>query len=146
MKEARHLSDLQRQIIKSTNDLTILAWRTQDQPQPWEHFSILAVSPKPFSDAKNIVLSQALRYDPDFSITNKGLRITVTFPVVHGIENPLMSLYCNRQDRPHETLGIYLGVVGGEVYSRALPSVIPVEFSGQSPERLLFSSVCSHKV
>ncbi|KAI3318437.1 heterokaryon incompatibility protein-domain-containing protein [Xylariaceae sp. AK1471] len=122
---------LQRKIIESTNDLTILAWKTEDQPHPWDHFSVLAQSPKSFSNSKDIVLSQDLRYNPDFSITNKGLRVAVTLPVIYGIEKPIMSLYCYRKDRPYETLGIYLGFIGGEVYSRALPNVIPVEKEGQ---------------
>ncbi|KAI0429590.1 heterokaryon incompatibility protein-domain-containing protein [Xylaria sp. FL1042] len=129
---------LQKKIIKSTNDLTILAWKTPNQALPWDHFSVLASSPKFFSDSKDIVLSQDLRYNPDFSITNKGLQIAVALPAVDGLEKPIMSLHCHRQDRPRETLGIYLGVIGGNVYSRALSNEIPIEAEG---ERLLETSI-----
>jgi hypothetical protein len=134
---------LQKEIIESTNDLTILAWKSQGQQHlPWDNFGILAQSPREFSDSKDIILSQDLKYNPDFSVTNKGLRITVALPVTCGIEKPIMSLYCHRQDRPHESLGIYLGILGGEVYSRALPHVIPIEVEGKrSREASIFLSM-----
>ncbi|KAI1356160.1 heterokaryon incompatibility protein-domain-containing protein [Xylaria sp. FL0043] len=110
---------LQKKIIKSTNDLTILAWQNPSQALPWDHFS-------------DIVLSQDLRYNPDFSITNKGLQIAIALPAVDGLEKPIMSLHCHRQDRPRETLGIYLS--------------IPIEIEGERlPEASIFLITQPHR-
>ncbi|KAI0816159.1 heterokaryon incompatibility protein-domain-containing protein [Xylaria sp. FL0064] len=104
-----------------------------NQALPWDHFS-------------DIVLSQDLRYNPDSSITNKGLQIAVALPTVDGLEKPIMSLHCHRQDRPRETLGIYLSVIGGNVYSRALPDKIPIEIEGERlPEASIFLITQPHR-
>ncbi|TGJ84854.1 hypothetical protein E0Z10_g3915 [Xylaria hypoxylon] len=137
---------LQEEIMKSSNDLTILAWKKKGETLPWDRYGILAQSPKVFSDSKDIVLSQDLMYNPDFSITNKGIRITVDLPITSGIEKPIMGLYCYRQDRPHEFLGIYLEAMSGGVYSRALPDIIPVEIAGRrSRDASIFMTTCSPK-
>ncbi|GAP91820.1 putative HET domain-containing protein [Rosellinia necatrix] len=135
---ANAFARLQKKIIKSTNDLTILAWKSPHQVLPWDHCGVLAPSPNFFSDSGDIVLSQDLRYNPDFSITNKGLQVSIALPVVSGLRNPIMSLHCHRQDRYQESLGIHLGSIGGNLYGRALANEIPIETEG---ERLLGTSI-----
>ncbi|KAH8167310.1 hypothetical protein CIB48_g932 [Xylaria polymorpha] len=128
---------LQKKIIKSTNDLTIFAWKTHEG-FPWDHFSVLAPSPKNFAGSKDIVLSQDLKYNPDFSITNKGIQITVALPAISGLEGRIMSLHCHHQNKPQECLGIYLGVLGKHVYGRTSAHMIPIEAEG---ERLCETSI-----
>ncbi|KAI1747519.1 heterokaryon incompatibility protein-domain-containing protein [Xylaria castorea] len=123
---------LQKEIIESTNDLTLLAWKAPERVfpvhvPPSEYFSVLAPSPEYFAESKDIVLSQLLLYSPDFSITNKGLQITTALPTLDRPKRTIMSLHCHREGRPREPLGIYLWDIGGNIYSRVLPNVIPVE-------------------
>ncbi|KAI0162084.1 heterokaryon incompatibility protein-domain-containing protein [Xylariaceae sp. FL1272] len=122
---------LQEEIIKSKNDLTILAWKSLPEGAPWAHTGALAQSPKQFVGSQDIVLSQSLNYNPDFTVTNKGIRITVSLPTTSGIEKPTMSLHCHHRERPHEPLGIYLASMSGDVFSRAHSHVIPIEREGQ---------------
>ncbi|KAI1337187.1 hypothetical protein F5Y15DRAFT_426086 [Xylariaceae sp. FL0016] len=65
---------LQEEIIRTTNDLTVLAWSTN---YLLRSRSILAPSPKEFKTSRDIVLGQGLIYNPDFLMTNKGLRANV---------------------------------------------------------------------
>ncbi|KAI1777281.1 heterokaryon incompatibility protein-domain-containing protein [Hypoxylon cercidicola] len=133
---------LQKEIISRTNDLTILAWKTETETMPWDHFSILAPSPKEFSNSGSIVLSQDLKYNPDFTITNKGIQITAALPIHRSMEMPILSLHCHHRDTPDKPLGIYLGNIGGGVYSRATPNLIATEKAGaRSSEVSVFLSI-----
>ncbi|KAI1132766.1 heterokaryon incompatibility protein-domain-containing protein [Nemania abortiva] len=130
---------LQQEIIKSTNDLTIFAWRYQTSGWLLDQVGILAESPKCFSGSKDIVLSQDLVYNPDFSITNKGLRITVALQRDSPYKDPIMSLNCHYRDKPHEHLGIFLKVVEKDFYSRVSPRVITCAGRGPlSPSASIF--------
>jgi hypothetical protein len=132
---------LQEAIIKKSNDLSILAWRTEAQTMPWDYHGILAPSPKEFLNSEDIELSQDLIYNPDFTVTNKGLRMTVALSVPMAMDNPILNLHCHRRDKPDEPLGIYLGRIGGGVYGRARPNVVPVETAGaRSDETSIFLS------
>ncbi|KAI1741213.1 heterokaryon incompatibility protein-domain-containing protein [Xylaria scruposa] len=127
---------LQKEIIESTNDLTLLAWKAPERVfpvhvPPSEYFSVLAPSPEYFAESKDIVLSQLLSYNPDFSMTNKGLQITTALPTVDRPKQTIMSLHCHREGKPQEPLGIYLWDIGGNIYSRVLPDVIPIETEGE---------------
>jgi hypothetical protein len=66
---------LQEEIVKRSNDLTVFAWN----PRPWEqvdeHCSLLAASPANFLNSGEIVAWKIYNYNPEFAITNKGLRI-----------------------------------------------------------------------
>lgn len=63
---------LQEEIIKRSNDLTILAWnRGPDEPP---YGGVLALSPAGFANSNNIVPISRARSDPVFAITNRGLR------------------------------------------------------------------------
>ncbi|KAI1769348.1 hypothetical protein GGR53DRAFT_473980 [Hypoxylon sp. FL1150] len=138
---------LQEKIIGKKNDLTILAWKTEAETLPWNRFGILAKSPKEFSNSGSIVLSQDLKYNPDFTITNKGIQITVALPIHMTMEMPILSLHCHHRDKPEEPLGIFLGSIGGGVYGRGSPNVIVVEKAGaRSSETSIFLSIYKPRV
>ncbi|KAI0547174.1 heterokaryon incompatibility protein-domain-containing protein [Xylaria curta] len=127
---------LQKAIIESTNDLTLLAWKAPERAfpvhvPPSEYFSVLAPSPEYFAESKDIVLSQLLLYNPDFSMTNKGLQITTALPTLDRPKKTILSLHCHREGKPQEPLGIYLWDIGGNIYSRVLPDVIPIKTEGK---------------
>ncbi|KAI0530358.1 heterokaryon incompatibility protein-domain-containing protein [Xylaria digitata] len=134
---------LQKKIIKSTNDLTILAWKTPPKPisDVWkysDYYSVLAPSPEYFAESGDIVSNEDLIYNPDFSITNKGIRITVALPAIY-IPRAFLSLHCHHRSRPQEPLGIYLQFVGGNVYNRVLIDQISFETVGKYfPEISIF--------
>jgi hypothetical protein len=67
---------LQEEIIKDKDDLTIFAW----EPMTDIHFrGILATSPKEFRNATNIIrITSSINTTPEFTITNKGLRIEIS--------------------------------------------------------------------
>lgn len=135
---------LQEEIIKKCNDLSILAWQSTRHTMPWDCTGILASSPQEFSNSRDIVRSQDLIYNPEFTMTNKGLRITAPLSESRssGFEPILiLSLHCHREDRPEEALGIYLRNVGGRVYARVRPNSFPVEAaSARSDEKSIFLS------
>ncbi|GAW17709.1 hypothetical protein ANO14919_071750 [Xylariales sp. No.14919] len=145
---------LQKKIIKSTNDLTILAWRAprdgigEDKNQ--DYYGVLAPSPKYFAESRDIVLSQDLIYNPDFSITNKGLQTTTALPIIEDHPNEsdwnhfdiVLNLHCHHHSRPQEPLGIYLGPIGGSVYGRMFADEMPIEIGRAGlPESLIFLSI-----
>ncbi|KAI0436111.1 heterokaryon incompatibility protein-domain-containing protein [Xylaria telfairii] len=118
---------LQKKIIKSTNDLTIFAWTMGSKgfSSNWD-YSVLASSPENFAGSQDIVFSQNLIYNPDFSITNKGIQITGAFSVGDDIKRLFMALHCHHKNRPQESLGIYLGELGAQVYYRRYADTIPL--------------------
>ncbi|KAI1873054.1 uncharacterized protein JN550_003307 [Neoarthrinium moseri] len=130
---------LQEEIIKRCNDLSIFAWQAEGHMMPYVCTSVLAPSPREFMNSRNVVRSQDLIYNPEFTMTNKGIRISVALSVSRAIDMSILSLHCHREDKPQQPLGIYLSSIGGEVYGRTRPSVIPVEVAGaRSQERSIF--------
>ena len=75
---------LQEQIMKDTNDLTLFAWTSETDWDTTSH-GILAQSPRDFSKAGytetkglGTFKSPRIGSNPEFSMTNKGLRIQTT--------------------------------------------------------------------
>lgn len=67
---------LQEEIIKRNNDLSILAWNPDEETKLHiDGCSLLAPSPAVFLDSGTIIPWPAYSYNPEFTITNKGLRI-----------------------------------------------------------------------
>ncbi|KAF4434230.1 hypothetical protein CGGC5_v008077 [Colletotrichum fructicola Nara gc5] len=80
---------LQEEIAKESNDLSLLAWRRFEWPSnslgpqstkrpglPREPCGILAISPDDFHSSHDVILRRGVKYNPEFTITNKGLKIT----------------------------------------------------------------------
>jgi hypothetical protein len=118
---ARAFTRLQEEIMKETNDLTLFAWQAEPDTTGAMHYrGVLASSPKEFAHAGSIVSSTNQKNNPEFAMTNKGLRIQTS--LTRGLGNTLfMPLNCHRQTTGHDFIGINLVDIGGGVYARDLP-------------------------
>ncbi|KAK4185823.1 heterokaryon incompatibility protein-domain-containing protein [Podospora australis] len=68
---------LQEEIIKRSNDITVFAWNpicTEPTHGRHSHCSLLAPSPANFLHSGSIVAFNLRRYNPEFLLTNKGIR------------------------------------------------------------------------
>jgi hypothetical protein len=94
---------LQEQIMQQSNDLTVLAWGFDFGVKPGGRgmelmgrgFPLLAQSPTAFNRHKMAITSitalNAIRgaeFNPDFAMTNKGLRMTSSLLRLHPEEGP----------------------------------------------------------
>ncbi|KAF5499227.1 hypothetical protein CGCF413_v007336 [Colletotrichum fructicola] len=96
---------LQEEIAKESNDLSLLAWRRFEWPSnslgpqstkrpglPREPCGILAISPDDFHSSHDVILRRGVKYNPEFTITNKGsIQIRVA----------------NERSSPHMRVGSY---------------------------------------
>jgi hypothetical protein len=118
---------LQEEIIGDKNDLSLFAWRAGDSST---HRGILALSPHEFAGLSSLEFEQNMKFNPDFSMSNKGLRIN-TFLMPSG--NPdsrdvLMPLHCYVErakggEKPPQ-LGLILKHEGASVYVRTRPDIL----------------------
>ncbi|KAF2690724.1 HET-domain-containing protein [Lentithecium fluviatile CBS 122367] len=100
---------LQEEIIRNSNDLSIFAWQAQDGDSASANGlrGILARSPAEFANAKGIVSTP--RAYPEFSMTNRGLKIDTPLRLHNSRRRKFMSLRCRYRDMPEgQNLGIWL--------------------------------------
>ena len=101
---------LQEEIIKSTTDQTIFAWRMRLDVDSEQNFSrgILASSPVDFKNSGRIVQARS-RIPPsssNYEITNRGLMIDMP---VHQDEDKLLGILdCHLVDHPDTRLALFL--------------------------------------
>ncbi|KAI0100312.1 heterokaryon incompatibility protein-domain-containing protein [Nemania sp. FL0031] len=140
---------LQQRIAETTNDLTLFAWRLQKgmavkhnpknimrfdpiskrcglgplgavPPGPHDYHGILACSPREFASGGKIRSSHNHLYNPEFSITNKGIRICASVLGNGPLGVEFLPLNCKEKTGSSEILfGIFLKWVGGNIYARA---------------------------
>jgi hypothetical protein len=122
---------LQEEIARQTNDLTLFAWR-QIEATPQQYRGILAQSPDEFAHAWSIVPTSDRRFNEEFSMTNKGLRIKAD-PSQSGRGDYFLGLGCSYQNEPDEQIGIYLKHHGAGLYARQLAHLLPVDKEPPSP-------------
>lgn len=67
---------LQEEIIKRTNDLSILAWDSRERCRIGPYCGILAASPVDFAHASRNLSTTSWSLMTEFALTNSGLRIT----------------------------------------------------------------------
>ncbi|KAF2662203.1 HET-domain-containing protein [Lophiostoma macrostomum CBS 122681] len=129
---ARAFTRLQEEIMKETTDLTLFAWQAETYITGAVRYrGVLANSPMEFSNAGDIVSNTNPRNNPEFAMTNKGLKIQTT--LTRGLGNTrFMPLNCYRQTTSHDFIGI-LGInlvsIGGGVYARDLPHRLASQLS-----------------
>ncbi|EAA33330.3 HET-domain-containing protein [Neurospora crassa] len=107
---------LQEEIIRRSNDVSIFCWRTQENTR-WR--GILASSPDDFRCAADTEDDVALKNGPEYTLTNKGLRIELDLASA-GPNLYLMALYCTDYFKD-EWECIYLTAIGKDSYARARP-------------------------
>ena len=116
---------LQEEILKSSTDLSILAW-TQHNSDDREHRGILSCHPREFAGLRNCVLFKSPYFPTEeITMTNKGLRIcTSLFYISHNGELlddsglHFMYLGCILRRRPQ---GIMLKTIEHDLYERVEP-------------------------
>ncbi|KAK8086489.1 hypothetical protein PG994_001463 [Apiospora phragmitis] len=120
---------LQEEIIRDNNDLTLFAWtaKMENQGSPSVYRGILAQSPAEFAGLGNLVLDHDLKFNSDYSMSNKGLRIHTYLHPTQGTEDVVMPLHChtlgtNGQKMPQ--LGLFLKHEGASVYVRIRPQML----------------------
>ncbi|KAH4152831.1 hypothetical protein HBH69_167280 [Parastagonospora nodorum] len=64
---------LQEAIMSRTNDMSLFAWQSTDNEE--EYRGVLARSPKEFGRAGELIDKRILGSNPEFSMTNRGLKI-----------------------------------------------------------------------
>jgi hypothetical protein len=64
---------LQEEIVKRTNDLSLLAWKHQATNESEHGCGVLATSPAAFRSSGNLLYGSQ---ENEFSVTNKGIKIT----------------------------------------------------------------------
>lgn len=108
---------LQEEIVRESNDLSLFAWRAKFIDQT--NRGILASTPSEFRDSGSIRLANETNFNPDFLMTNKGLRLALDlYPGQNG--SYLMPLNCVYPDGrgDGQKIGIWVKMHGGGVYSR----------------------------
>ncbi|RYO84341.1 hypothetical protein DL762_005704 [Monosporascus cannonballus] len=119
---------LQEEIAKETNDLSLFAWKTTSTDQMYH--GVFASSPAEFRDSGSITPVSSTAFNPDFTITNKGLRLTNSLhPGQDGTY--LLDLNCSQPTGSRRRqIGIWIKPHGGGVYGRAKAD----EFGTVDPE------------
>ncbi len=118
---------LQEEIARSRNDLTLFAWRHDlRQPHGLEFRGIFAVSPAEFRHCSQLGVSEEpLQQDVEFSLTNRGLRISSNIYDSNSSDLTL-ALDCLEYMDFLPTMGmwihIYLKRIGSR-YVRAKPQI-----------------------
>ncbi|KFY22069.1 hypothetical protein V493_06875 [Pseudogymnoascus sp. VKM F-4281 (FW-2241)] len=119
---------LQEEIVKDSNDLTLFAWQAMEANDdgrspssvPLKYRGILAKSPAEFANAGNIVPRSDPRFNEEFAITNKGLRINAGV-AIGDTGDYILSLNCSPSKHSKQDIGIYLHQHGASLYARDKP-------------------------
>lgn len=110
---------LQEEILKDTTDSTLFAWKAKDTDRCR---GILAHSPAEFAEARYLVPRQMVSHDPEYTLTNKGLRTDILDK--HPRHLNISCLDLNLQDtrsQASESLGIMLMARADNTYVRRKP-------------------------
>jgi hypothetical protein len=109
---------LQEEIVKSSNDLTIFAWNPAGDVKPY--CSILAPCPAVFKKSVDIKKFSPAFSHPEFTLNNKGLRMTTSLWRYRGEQTGAKSLryFLQLGDDPSNPTGIFLTMVGPGYFFR----------------------------
>lgn len=120
---------LQEEIAKETNDLTLFAWQAvktnEEDSASQKYRGILAKSPAEFAKFGDVVPRSDHKFNEEFVMTNKGLRINAGLAKGSGGDY-ILSLSCSKRGQPEQDIGIYLKHHGASVYARDKPQEIAV--------------------
>lgn len=121
---------LQEEIAKESNDLSIFAWKTDSLGLLYS--GVFATSPADFRASGSVQLVSDTAFNPEFLMTNKGLRMNTS--LYSGKDGCyLLKLNCSHETATgKQHIGIWIKPHGGGVYSRAKLA----EFGVEAPEEV----------
>jgi hypothetical protein len=132
---------LQEEIVKVSNDMTLFAWTqalpgealhaqgsgiSKDESRSLRYRGIFARSPAEFFSMTRIVPDSPAKFNLDYAMSNKGLRIRTSLRLTTTEDLLAMPIYCHFDNDQENNLGIFLKHQGGGVYVRAAPHVLNV--------------------
>jgi hypothetical protein len=124
---------LQKEILAQYNDLSIFAWTanpTGNNGKVPEFRGILAHSPAEFANAGSFEPSRNAIANPDFTLTNNGLKISAQVRNIPNSKYLFLSLNCyDKSEGPHNIQGITLQLIGFNKYKRTNPSYLAIELN-----------------
>ncbi len=118
----RAFNRLQEEIVKNSNDLSLLAWLSPKDETPTNLdriCGIFASHPRDFQASDNVSLINDVKFTPDFTMTNKGLKFNTLLHFNRDLH--VLGINCQDIARPQERLGIFLKHQGASVFARARP-------------------------
>ncbi|KAF4448568.1 hypothetical protein F53441_8045 [Fusarium austroafricanum] len=107
---------LQEEIMKHSDDQTLLAWSLQEDDP--EESGVLATSPAAFSECKDFIPCDVGTPTPPFQITNKGLRIEMPISSDSFIHGKYGLLQCRTKQDPTTMIAIPLDSGRNGLYVR----------------------------
>ena len=110
---------LQEEVIKNSNDLSIFAWLSPDNPEH-QYCGVFAEHPFFFKASGKTSLIDDVKYIPDFTMTNKGLKMQIALSFDHLEKLHALEINCSNDDT-EAPLVIYLKHQGASVFARAKP-------------------------
>ncbi len=113
---------LQEEIVKNSNDLSLLAWlspKDETSTNLVRICGIFASHPREFQASDKLTLTNDVKFTPDFTMTNKGLKIHTLLR--YNFSQSLHVLELNCQDDAQERIGIFLKHQGARVFARVRP-------------------------
>ncbi|KAJ3460799.1 hypothetical protein MRS44_011666 [Fusarium solani] len=114
---------LQEEIMKTSNDLSIFLWQSARGPR---YRGILAEEPSEFVSASRLRVGVAGMDSPQFTMTNKGVKIKVSLA---DSGRGIFALSLNHVDEDSttdEVLGVWLKRHRNGAYARAYPHVLVI--------------------
>lgn len=129
---------LQEEIMKNDNDLSIFLWRSAPGPK---YRGILAEDPSEFACASRLRAGVAGMDSPQFTITNKGVKIKVALADNNRGIFALSLNHVNEDSTTDEVLGVWLKKHKNGAYARARPHTLVVVSEGMfgTPSRRYLS-------
>ena len=116
---------LQEEVAKNSNDLSLLGWKLPID----ESFTslarcccgVLAQHPRDFERSADLSLINDIKFSPDFTMTNKGLKLHTKLIFNLSADLYVLDINCHIAAKPQEIVGIYLKHQGASVFVRAKP-------------------------
>ncbi|KAK4197146.1 heterokaryon incompatibility protein-domain-containing protein [Triangularia verruculosa] len=117
---------LQEEILRESNDTSIFAWKATGGSKTQRLRGILAESPSEFAYAVGIKMTSDPRFDNEFAITNKGVRVEASTVIMGG--RSILPLNCTLDGK---VLGLYIVQYGSRLYARDRPELMATQGDGQ---------------
>jgi hypothetical protein len=111
---------LQEEVVKNSNDLSLLAWQSPYDPDR-KYCGVFAEHPRLFQVSSRISLVNDVKFLPDSVMTNKGLKMYTALSFDHSVDLHVLEINCYDTANQEKQLAIYLKHQGASVFARAKP-------------------------